>query len=250
MKLISSRQAWHDAFYLAADSTLEGARQTLELGITPASGYGLSGGWKKTKAGSGNNGAYRDLTGVLMHRAVAGRIQSAISYLPEVYRRFGMVMYAPPSFIVVEDVEVVRDWLASRIAAHFVDIEKPLSNKNFELLPLFIQAMLMRHRELVANRPDPFQKNAKLRRFMFDEYGVKIPPENFWRNYGALIEQIQKQIDRLDQQCLVPVAKVIKQSEDNWEIQHDEERPWMKLAIGHYWDKCFRSIRSYCEGLA
>ena len=74
MKLFSARQAWRDAFYSQVNSTMEAAREVLESGITASSGYGLSGGWMKTKPGKSDNGVYRDDTGKLMHRTIAGRV--------------------------------------------------------------------------------------------------------------------------------------------------------------------------------
>jgi hypothetical protein len=49
MKLISARQSWHDAFYAQADSTVNSVIKVLVSGVSKSTGYGFSGGWKKTK---------------------------------------------------------------------------------------------------------------------------------------------------------------------------------------------------------
>jgi len=51
MKLFSARQAWHDAFYTQANSTMEAACEVLEPGNTACSGGGVTGSWKKTVFG-------------------------------------------------------------------------------------------------------------------------------------------------------------------------------------------------------
>lgn len=218
MILISARQAWHDAFYQRTSKNEE---------ISGPSKFGDA--------------------GLHCHRATAGRIQSAISFLPEILRRFGMMMYAPPNFIYAEDVEIPIDWLSQKVAANYLKREKPLSHAHFEILPLLVRAMLMRHRELVARRPDPFKSNNQLRKFIREELGVILHPENFHRNYGLLIETIKTEIDRLDKKCLVPVSKVIEQYQCIAEIQKDDSKSWMIRFTESMWNECFSEIKMYCE---
>jgi len=231
MKISSARQVWHDAFYTQGTSLSDP-----ELGV---SGQG-----------------YRDDTANLMHKAGAGRIQSAISYLPEVHRRFGMMMYAPYNFIMAEDVECSVDFITARIAAVFVSRERPLSHKKYSALPYIVQAMLHRFRAIVTNkRTDPFNgdsgnfSNKKLRTFIFEEYGVVLAKESFWREYGTLIEMAIALIDNLDKQCLVPVTKVVDRHHENYAMRQDEERTWMQAFTARFWDECFKEIKQYCEEL-
>ncbi len=254
MKLISARQSWHDAFYAQADSTMEAAREILIAGISKSTGYGLSGGWLKTKPTKNDNGVYRDDSSKLLHRAIAGRVQLAISHLPKSHSRFGMMMYAPHDFITVEDVESSLEYVSARVAAYFMLIEKPLSHKKFSALPYIARAMLCRFRALVSGQRDPFKgdtdqfSNKKLRDFIKDECGVSLARESFWREYGPAIERITSEIDQLDKQCLVPVAKVVARYKENETLRSEES--WRVLFTAQFWDECFGEIKQYCEGLS
>lgn len=232
MKLLSARQVWHDAYYTQGTALSD---PTLSM-----SGEG-----------------YKDDTGKMLHRAVSGRVQSAIGYLPEVHRRFGTMMYAPHNFIMAEDVECSIEFISARIAAIFASKEKPLTHKKFTALPYIVQAMLHRFRTIVASkRSDPFNgdsgdfSNKKLRVFIRMEYGVELAKESFWREYGPLIEMSIAHIDHLDKQCLVPVSKVVARYKENYDNEHSEHgKPWIKLFTAHLWDECFKEIKDYCEGL-
>lgn len=78
MQFISARQAWHDAFYNQANSSLASGLEAQILGIVARSSGAMSGNWKKTKEGSTDNGKFRDDSGKQIHRARAGLVQCAI----------------------------------------------------------------------------------------------------------------------------------------------------------------------------
>lgn len=249
MRLISSRQAWHDCFYTSANSTMDSAIEQIESGITCNPSSGMSGNWKKTKPGKSDNGSYRDNSGKFMHQALAGRVQMAISCLPEVHKRFGMMMYAPLNFINAEDVEIPADWLLRKVAGWYVDRNKPLSNAKYELLPYLVRALLTRHRIIICNRDNPFKKPKDFRDYLREELGVNIPAQDFTRNYGDLINRIAVEIDNLDKNALVPVSKVINEHSEHHEILADLDKKDLWDSISEMWDACFVRINQYCRGL-
>lgn len=243
MQFISARQAWHDAFDNSADSTLASGLEARKLGVIARSSGAMSGNWKKTKEGSTDNGKFRDDSGKQIHRARAGLVQCAITRLPERLRRFGMYLYAPVSFITIEDGEeavaavyqaVYKQWFSNLP-------EKPNHSKyqdTLEVLPFLIRAFLMRHKQITTFHKDPFVKPKELRTYLYQEYGVEISPQNFTRDWGKVIDLIKTEIDRLDKASLVPVSKVV----ETFSYTRVAEGKWNRMA----WDVCFDEIDIYC----
>lgn len=228
---------------------MNSAIEQILSGISTNPGSGINGNWKKTKPGKNDNGSYRDESGKLMHQALAGRVQYAISCLPEIHRRFGMMMYAPINFVRVEDIEVPADWILNKVASYYLDRKKPLSNHKYELLPFLVRAMLTRHRSLVTQSKDPFYSTKALRDHLHDEFGVRIDAQDFTRNYGDLIKRVMSEVDRLDRICLVPASRVVTEFVAHSEILSDVDREHMWPIMGEMWDECFNEIKKYCGGL-
>src|SRR5690606_40457133 len=77
MRIISARQAWHDAYYQPWDSVMSVAADWAKLGTSVQT---------TAKAVTANHAA---------HQALAGRVQAAIAILPLCLQAFGHHMYSP-----------------------------------------------------------------------------------------------------------------------------------------------------------
>lgn len=232
MRIISARQAWHDAFYKSANSTMASAIEQALSGVI------------------GTRSNYRDTAGQMMHQAIAGRIQSAIARLPELHRRLGMMMYAPFDFVVAEDVEVVADWLADRCQVNFYEQGKPLSQRKAEQLPYLVRSYLTRHRALVTRQNDPLKSPRKICEHLADEFGIYIDTRNFTREYGRIINYLVKSIDDLDRDCLVPVSLVVQEFHDHFDLILKSEKEGKIVDLSGYWEECNAKVHRHCSNLA
>lgn len=220
MKLLSARQVWHDAYFVACKSTMD-----------PTIAH--------------NGSGYKDDTGTFLHRAMAGRFQSAICSLPLIHKNFGMMMYAPNDFICESHIVSSVDYIVLCVARSLLLKGRAIKHKQFEDLPYFVRAMLYRHRIMVANRADPFSQIIDLRHFLFDEFGVRLEPKDFTRTYGHIFETIKNHINEFDKQCLVPISKVIAQYKEN----RDEESIDRKETTAECWVQTTKDINKYSASL-
>ena len=224
MKIISARQSWHDAFYTRSSSLMS-----------------------NDEGGCG----YHDDSAAMMHRTIAGRAQLAISLLPDVFKRFGMIMYAPQNFIVSDDIECVVAHIDRKVQLHYA--ARPLSSKKSGNLSALIRAMLTKYRAVAVGGLSPFsgddgtQSSRKLRRYLLDECGVMIPASAFSREYGHILNCIEGEIDVIDRLCLVPLSKVVRQ----YKLNLDESDAANDIvSTERNWEKCFAKIKAQCLKMA
>src|SRR5690606_31619462 len=94
MRIISARQAWHDAHYQPWDSVMSVAADWARLGTAVQT---------TAKSVNANHAA---------HQALAGRVQAAIATLPLCLQAFGHHMYSP--LATDADREVAEDSVFAR----------------------------------------------------------------------------------------------------------------------------------------
>ncbi|MFG8423336.1 hypothetical protein ACEOSX_30520, partial [Pseudomonas aeruginosa] len=82
MRLISARQAWHDAFYESRSSVLAVAADKAALG-------------KKGRVANETHPDRKDTNGRSAHMLAAGLVQAAIRSLPKPLQHFGHTLYSP-----------------------------------------------------------------------------------------------------------------------------------------------------------
>ena len=126
MKLISARQAWHDAFYVESKCRMDGVVEQAELGARVQ---------HTSKINTCN---------VAAHQAQAGLIQSAIATLPPPLQTLGHWLYAPEDFIPEGAENAIWKMIAVLCGVDDEDSEEWY----------LVRCSLHRYRELAWQRPE------------------------------------------------------------------------------------------------
>lgn len=190
IRLNSARRAWHDAFYTPWDSPGAQFEQISRLGC----------GIQETDRQRGSRRA--------MHQAMAGRIQQAITTLPEHVQAFGNHLYSPLATIDEQETAEETVW---RLACQ----DSPrMTARKFEKSRYVAQAVLFRYRRIHQGGQgagaDPLPGVERMRNWIFDSFGIALVGDQWARDWGAFVEQCFAACDRLDRQALSPLGKALQ----------------------------------------
>lgn len=190
MRLISARQAWHDAFYESRSSVLAVAADKAALG-------------KKGRVANETHPDRKDINGRSAHMLAAGLVQAAIRSLPKPLQHFGHTLYSP--LANGDDVAIAHGlvWIGSGLGQ--------LTQRQGERAYWMALAAINSHKRAV-NGCDTLRPG-EVCLFIEERLGCRIDPGNWARDYASTWERLARHIDKLDAQVLRPVAEVVaKQS--------------------------------------
>lgn len=192
MKLISARQAWHDAFYENRISVLAVAADKAALG-------------KKGRVANETRPDRKDTNGKSAHMLAAGLVQAAIRTLAKPLQHFGHTLYSP--LATGDDVAIAHGlvWIGAGLGQ--------LTQRQGERAYWMALAAINSHKRAVAGRDTLAPGEVCL--FIEERLGCRIDPSHWARDYASTWERLARHVDRLDAQALKPVADVVA-NEQGW----------------------------------
>lgn len=132
MRLINSRQAWHDAYYPNIKSTTSFGLESLQLGIV-------------VEQPLKHHNNYQ-----IIHQWLAGKVQHCIDVLPIPLQCFGHYLYSP--IATTYDLDVAHELVWSILIKQFSQnsLDKDSQKKAYWL----VRAALKSYQTLVVNKKD------------------------------------------------------------------------------------------------
>ncbi|WP_330113934.1 hypothetical protein SA496_14265 [Pseudomonas sp. JS3066] len=189
MRLNSARTAWHDCLYSQWNSNAAHFAMIQELGV----------GVQKTELDNS--------VGICAHRALAGRIQSAIATLPRRLQLFGHHMYAPGES---DDLREEAEDLVFELA---YSRGERMYAKRIPKAQAVAAGVLHRYRRMhqggQSAAADPLPSPEGFRAWVLDERGVMLASESWAREWGGFVSACFLACDDLDKQALIPVSTAI-----------------------------------------
>ncbi|MGG2698654.1 hypothetical protein [Pseudomonas aeruginosa] len=192
MRLISARQAWHDAFYESRSSVLAVAADKAALG-------------KKGRVANETPPDRKDTNVRSAHMLAAGLVQAAIRSLPKPLQHFGHTLYSP--LANGDDVAIAHGlvWIGAGLGQ--------LTQRQGERAYWMALAAINSHKRAVNGRDT--LRPGEVCLFIEERLGCRIDPGNWARDYASTWERLARHIDKLDAQALRPVADVVAK-EQGW----------------------------------
>lgn len=192
MKLISARQAWHDAYFEGRDSVLAVAAAKAVLG-------------KRGRVANETHADRKDTNGKTAHMLAAGLVQAAIRSLPKPLQHFGHTLYSP--LATGDDVAIAHGlvWIGAGLCQ--------LTQRQGERAYWMALAAINSHKRAVNGRDTLAPGEVCL--FIEERLGCRIDPCNWSRDYASTWERLARHVDKLDAQALKPVADVVA-NEQGW----------------------------------
>lgn len=201
MRLITARQAWHDAYYTPWDSVISRALEQAKLGR-----------WVQTTERNGSLGR-------IVHQVTAGRVQHAIASLPANLQCLGHHLYAP-----VIDTPTSNAWEEAAVElvySEFLcwsDVRK-LSREKLQQAEYVARGVLLRYRHMVQGgqgaNPDPMAAPRVFRAWLADHHGVVLDRRNWSREWGWILQELFRFCGELDARALSPVSALISHRSGN-----------------------------------
>ena len=221
MRLISARQAWHDAMHENRDSVMAVAAEQAKIGKKTGDGDGKVVVMLENEHGKEVAKAYpartkgvqetrsgRRLTEArCAHMLAAGLVMHAIDSLPKTLQHFGHFMYSP--IANGNDLSIAHGvvWLGAGLDS--------LSEKKRERAYWMALAALQSHKRMVAGRSG--LSPVEVCMFVEDRLGIRMHPDNWARDWAGVWEALAKHVDRLDARALAPVSEVVDRLRDREE---------------------------------
>jgi len=194
MRIISARQAWHDAYYQPWDSVMSVAADWAKLGTAVQT---------TAKAVTANHAA---------HQALAGRVQSAIATLPHCLQAFGHHMYSP--ITTASDREAAED----AVFARAVGKVPAMREAKYRQAEYVAKGALHRYRAInqggMGQSQDLLEGPASFTRWLDEVYGVDLSDQNWTRDWGGFVEACFHACNDLDRAALRPVAMTLETLKD------------------------------------
>jgi hypothetical protein len=188
MRIISARQAWHDAHYTPWDSVMSHCIDMARLGTdVQRSDIDRS-------------------SGMAWHQVMAGKVQAAIKTLPIPLQCFGHRLYAPsPS---ATECETAHALVWSRFSF-------PATVRAAKRQRAFWMAdcAIANHDRAVRGREAMTPE--QIRKWLADERGIELSSQNWDREWASAWNQLRTVCDRADAECLSPVARLIYADDDD-----------------------------------
>ncbi|EPF1480359.1 hypothetical protein ACSQPH_005865, partial [Pseudomonas aeruginosa] len=175
MRLISARQAWHDAFYESRSSVLAVAADKAALG-------------KKGRVANETHPDRKDTNGRSAHMLAAGLVQAAIRSLPKPLQHFGHTLYSP--LATGDDVAIAHGlvWIGAGLGQ--------LTQRQGERAYWMALAAINSHKRAVNGRDT--LRPGEVCLFIEERLGCRIDPGNWARDYASTWERLARHIDKLD----------------------------------------------------
>ncbi|WOB60095.1 MULTISPECIES: hypothetical protein [Pseudomonas] len=213
MKIISARQAWHDAMHEDRPSALAVAAEAAALGKKGGPGekkvmvmlenhdgkevakiYEI-----RTEAVHETRSGRRLTDARCAHMLAAGLVMVAIDTLPKSLRTFGNFLYSP--ITNANDLSIAHGlaWLGSGL--------DDLSGRKKERAYWMAMAALQSHKQIVHDREGWGPGAVCI--FVEERTGIKMDPSHWARDWAEIWEKLGAHIDKLDRQALRPVAQVV-----------------------------------------
>lgn len=189
MRLINSRQAWHDAYYPNIKSPTAISLESLQLGVVI----------EKTLNHHNN---YQ-----VIHQWLAGKIQHCINTLPVALQCFGHYLYSPLASIY--DLEVAHELVWSILASQLP--QQSLNKEEQQKAYWLVRAALKSYQTLVVNKKDQLKTPRKIIKFLKENYQIELAIADWKKHWQPLYNQMLVISNELDRQALMPIAYVIKQ---------------------------------------
>lgn len=191
MKLISARQAWHDAYHQRQDSVLAVAAEKATLG-------------KRGRVANETHPERHDTNGLCAHMLASGLVQKAIASLPRPVQHFGHFLYSP--IATGQDLNIAH-------ALVWFTCERPkLSARREEVAYWVALAALQSHRGMVYGRDG--WGPGRVCEFVQDWSGYRLDVTNWARDWAQVWEALARTVDQLDAKALAPVAVVVRSQKD------------------------------------
>ena len=223
MKLISARQAWHDALHENRSSVMAVAAEQARLGKKSGGGdekvivmLENENGKEVAKSYTVRREGVRETRGGsrltesrCAHMLVAGLIMQAIDTLPKSIRHLGHFLYSPLANGNDLSIAHALAWLGSGLDS--------LPERKRERAYWMAMAALQSHKRLVHDREG--MGPGEVCMFIEDRTGVRMDPHNWMRDWAFIWNRLADHIDRLDAKALKPVAAVVadmKEREDEY----------------------------------
>lgn len=220
MKLISARQAWHDALHENRPSVMAVAAERARLAKQAKKGDGngrviimledengkeVARSYEVRTEGVQETRPGRRLTDArCAHMLAAGLVLHAIDSLPKPLRHFGHFLYSP--IATGNDLAIAHglSWLGAGM--------NDLSERKQERAYWMALAALQSHKHMVHGREA--MGPGEICMFVEERVGAKMDPHNWARDWAEIWERLANHIDKLDARALKPVAAVV---DEMWE---------------------------------
>jgi hypothetical protein len=193
MQLNNAREAWHSAYYTPTDSVTHACIIMARLGRLIQTTV------KQRHAA------------FAVHQALAGRIQSTISQLPPDVRNFGHHLYSP---LAEDDEREQAEALVFYVATQRYKSEKRMTRAKYERARYVAAGVLYRYRRMnqggQSSAPDPLASPEAFRRWLFDQYGVRLVADRWSREWVEFVGICFEVCDELDRAALGPVGRTLR----------------------------------------
>lgn len=226
MKVISARQAWHDALHEDRPSALAVAAEAATLGkkcgpgeikvmvmLENHDGKEVAKVYEIRTEGVHETRSGRRLTDArCAHMLAAGLVLVAIDSLPKSLRHLGNFMYSPVA--TGNDLSIAHGlvWLGSGLES--------LTDRKKQRAYWMAMAAMQSHKMLV-NGGEGMGPGAVCM-LVEDRTGEKMNPQNWARDWQAIWDALCTHVDKLDKQALKPVAAVVQRLRERGENQSEK----------------------------
>lgn len=188
MKLISARQAWHDAYFEGRDSVLAVAAAKAVLG-------------KRGRVANETHPDRKDTNGRSAHMLAAGLVQSAIGSLPKPLQHFGHTLYSP--LATGQDLNIAH-------ALVWFTVELPACSPKRQEVAYWMGMAAIKSHQAAVNGRDTWAPG-QVCEFVRDWHGTGPSAAHWSRDWAGIWERLAKAVDQLDAKALAPVAQVVAQ---------------------------------------
>lgn len=208
---LNSRNLWHWCYYSGADSVMSSAAETAKLGILSRPS-GLSGDWKKTKAGSTDFGGYSSNDASIWITQQRQHIRSLIMRLPFYARALGNVLYMPVGEMSEAELMQIHNYLyrvcLKKIDSHFPNMAPEKKAKVRDL----IYCAICHYWEAISpaiqgGTPGSMMARAEDVGKLMASRGNRIETHRYSRDYGPVWQLIINEIRAVDDEALKPLDK-------------------------------------------
>lgn len=222
MKIISARQAWHDALHEDRPSALAVAAEAAVLGkrsgpgdvkimvmLENHDGKEVAKVYDIRKEGVQETRSGRRLTEArCAHMLTAGLVLVAIDSLSKSLRHLGNFLYSP--IANGNDLSVAHGlvWLGSGLES--------LTDRKKQRAYWMAMAALQSHKMFVAGAEG--MGPGAVCMFVEDRTGEKMNPQNWARDWQGIWDALCSHVDKLDKQALKPVAAVVQRFRERDEM--------------------------------
>ena len=204
--VINSRSIWYWAHVEPSASVMDAAVEAGRLGIQRRPS-GLSGGWKKTKAGSTDFGGYSDNSSAIWWEQQRMDLRLVVMRLPAHLRAIGMVLYAEYSR---SDLMLAHNYIHR--AALRIPVKRGQRGKIFDLT----YCALCQYRDSISptiegDTSRSMQPDLKALKTLMADRGRSIETRRWGEEWRGVWESIIDEIRSADRCALAPVEDWIQE---------------------------------------